>query len=124
MTVNVLSAVWGWLIAHWSNITAGVTNAKLFVDFAESIKKLAPEKLEVKELTQAYITKTVETLDAPDKSTEEKHWEVQTRKELVQSLVQATAIEAAYNIARYAIFSAFTAFIFHMLTRVLTRPRK
>jgi len=122
--MDILSFVWGWLITHGSGIITGITNIKLIAETADRIKKLAPEKLEVKELTQAYTNKTIEMLDAPDKSTEEKHWEVQTRKELVQSLVQATAIEATYNIARYAIFSASAMFMLHLFTRVITRPRK
>ncbi len=117
-----------WVTSHMpqvlTQIVAGATGVKTIAETIDSVKKLAPEKLEAKEATVNYTNQTIDILNDEKKTSEEKQWEVNTRKELVESLVKVTAIEASYNIARYAIFAAFTAFIFHALAHVITRPKQ
>jgi hypothetical protein len=116
-----------WVVSHLtqivSQIVAGAAGVKTIAETIDSVKKLAPEKLEAKEETVNYTNQTIDILNDEKKTTEEKQWEVNTRKELIESLVKVTAIEATYNIARYAIFTAFAASLFHALTHVITRPK-
>lgn len=116
-----------WIISHipqiLSQIVAWAQGVKTVADSVDSVKKLAPEKLETKEFTESYTLQTLDILKDETKTLEEKQWEVNTRKELVESLVKVTAIEASYNIARYAIFTAFTALAFRTLMQIIMRPR-
>lgn len=129
---GVFNMVWdsiiAWIMSHLpqilSQIVTEASGVKTVAETIDSVRKLAPEKLEAKEATANYTNQTIDILNDEKKTTEEKQWEVNTRKELVESLVKVTAIEASYNIARYAIFTAFTAFIFHALTHVITKPKK
>jgi len=117
-----------WVTSHipqiLSQIVTGANGVKAIAETFDSVKKLAPEKLEANEATVNYTNQTLVILNDEKKTNEEKQWEVNTRKELVESLVKLTAIEASYNIARYAIFTAFAAFTFHALVHVITRPKK
>ncbi len=117
--MNVFGAIWEWIIAHWANIVGGVTSVKLFAETVDSIKKLAPAKLEGKEATQEYITQTISIVEDKNKVFEEKQFEVDARKELVEDLIKLTAIEAGYNIARYTIFTAGFAFMMHLFARIV-----
>jgi hypothetical protein len=120
----VLELIWAWVLAHVPDAIKVVTGIKLVADTADSVKKLAPAKLEVKEATQEYMTQTLEIAKNQDRSIEERQLELDTRKDLTESMVKLTAIEATYNIARYAIFTSFTAFMFRALMRMLTRPKQ
>ncbi len=117
-----------WVTSHIPQISiqivAWAQGVKTIADSVDSVKKLAPEKLETKEITVNYTNQTLDIMKDEKKTSEERQWEVNTRKELVESLVKVTAIEASYNIARYAIFTAFTAFIFRALMNVVTRSKK
>jgi len=116
--------IWTWILAHVPDALKVVTGIKLLADTADSVKKLAPEKLEVKEAAQVYMTETMAIANDQTKEIEERRMELDTRKELTESMVKLTAIEATYNIARYAIFTAFTTFTLHLLMRILTRSKK
>ena len=122
------NSFFAWVVSHipqfLSQIVTGATGVKTIAETIDSVKKLAPEKLEAKEATVNYTSQTFIILNDEKKTTEEKQWEVNTRKELVESLVKVTAIEASYNIARYAIFTTFTAFAFRALMHFIPSPKK
>jgi hypothetical protein len=115
--------IWTWILAHAPDALKIVSGIKLVADTADSVKKLAPEKLEGKEAAQVYMTETLAIAKDQTKEIEERQMELDARKELTESMVKLTAIEATYNIARYAIFTAFTASALHLLINILTRSK-
>ncbi|HYT41744.1 MAG TPA: hypothetical protein VEP90_05320 [Methylomirabilota bacterium] len=116
--------IWTWIQAHVPDALKIVSGIKLFADTGVSFKKLAPEKLEMKEAAQVYMTETLAVAKDQTKEVEERQMELDARTELTESMVKLTAIEATYNIARYAIFTASATFLFHLLTHFLTRSKK
>lgn len=122
------NGLFAWITSHipqiLSQIVAWAQGVKTVADSVDSVRKLAPEKLETKEVTVNYTNQTLEIMNDVKKTSDERQWEVNTRKELIESLVKVTAIEASYNIARYAIFAAFTAYIYRSLMQIITRPKK
>jgi hypothetical protein len=127
MYIMFWDSLLAWVTSHIPQILTQIVTwaqgVKTIADSVDSVKKLAPEKLETKEVTVNYTNQTLDIMKDEKRTSEERQWEVNTRKELVGSLVKVTAIEASYNIARYAIFTAFTAFIFRALMHVITRPK-
>lgn len=116
--------IWTWILTHVPDALKVVTGIKLLADTADSVKKLAPEKLETKEATQSYMTETLALAKDQTKDIEERQMELNTRSELTESMIKLTAIEARYNIARYTIFTAFTAFTLHLLRQIIIRSKK
>ena len=116
--------IWTWILAHLPDAIKVVTGVKLFADTADSVKKLAPAKLEAKDAAQTYMTETLTIAKDQNKDLEERRLELDTRRELTESMVKLTAIEATYNIARFAIFSSFMAFTLHLLARIITTPQR
>ncbi|HVB25874.1 MAG TPA: hypothetical protein VNG51_28305 [Ktedonobacteraceae bacterium] len=121
-------SIFTWITSHMpqilSQIVTWAQGVKTLADSVDSVKKLAPEKLETKEVTVNYTNQTLEIMNDEKKTSEERQWEVNTRKELIESLVKVTAIEASYNIARFAIFTAFTAFIYRTLVYAFKKSQK
>lgn len=111
--------IWTWVVAHLPDAIKVVSGVKLFADTADSVKKLAPATLDIKESAQVYMNETLDIAKDQGKDLEERRLELDTRKDLTESMVKLTVIEATYNIARYAIFTSFTAFIFHSLVRMV-----
>ena len=64
--------IWTWILAHVPDTLKIATGIKLFADTADSIKKLAPEKLEIKEAAQAYMTETLAIAKDQTKDLERK----------------------------------------------------
>jgi hypothetical protein len=116
---ELILTIWTWVTTHLPDTLKVVSGVKLFADTADSLRKLAPAKLEAKEAAQTYMAETLTIAQDQGKNLEERQMELDTRKDLTESMVKLTAIEAAYNIARYAIFVSFTAFVYHTLTRLL-----
>lgn len=117
----MVQMIWGWILSNWLNV---LTGAKAATDAIKGIEDIIPKNLQTKELAQAQITEAIQILDNPNKTYEEKRWEIESRKEMVNSLIDATEVEAKYNIARYAIYTTFVAFIFHTLTKSFLRMRR
>jgi len=121
--MEILRNVLNLIISHWSNIIGGVTSFKLGADTIDSVKKLLPEQLEAKKATQEYLEQSAIILNDQNVKIEDKQWELNTRQELVKSMVQLTAIEAAYNVARATVFAVFLATIYHFLMQFMSRTR-
>ena len=119
-----MELIWGWIIIHIPDAIKIVTGLKLFADTADSVKKLAPPKLEVKDAAQNYLEETRAVVKDQNITIEERQLEADTRAEIAESMVKLTGIEAVYNIARYAIFTSFTAFTLHLFARYLISNAK
>ncbi len=114
--------IWTWVVAHAPDIAKFITGVKLFADTADSVKKLAPAKLEMSNATQTYATETLAIAEDQTKDLEERRLELDARCNLTESMVNLTKVEATYNIARYAIFTAFTAWTLHLIIRIIMAP--
>jgi hypothetical protein len=120
----MIEFIWTWVLTHLPDAVRVVTGIKLLADTTESVKKLAPAKLEVKDAAQAYLTDSLTIAKDQSKDLEERRLELETRSELAESMVRLTAVEATYNIMRFAIFTAFTTCVLHMFTRIITTPKR
>jgi hypothetical protein len=50
--MNVFMIVWTFITSHWNDLTATLSTTKLFADTVDSIKKVLPDHLESKKITQ------------------------------------------------------------------------
>ena len=122
--VQILVTIWNFIVSHWPIFPGALSTAKLGADTIDSIKKVLPKNLETKELTQGYLDTSIAILNDQSKSVEDKKWELNTRQELVKSLVHLTAIDAAYHVASATVLAAFCTAFLHLFMRILTRRRE
>lgn len=120
----LFTAIWTFIISHWRDLIGALTTTKLGADTIDSVKKLLPARLESKEITQKYLEKSADLLNDQSVSVEDKKWELNTRQKLAKSMVQLTAIEAAYHVASAAVIAAFATASLHFLMRIVTRRRE
>lgn len=128
--MSIWSSIGGWIISNAPTFFANfVKFSQGMKTIAESVntsmdtaKKLAPDKLETKPIAQ--ITEAVTVLNDQTRSVEEKQWDVQIRANLAETLVKTQVVESAYYLLRYAIFSAFTAVMFHFFVEIVKNLKK
>jgi hypothetical protein len=121
--MEILVTIWNFVVSHWNNVTTVITTAKLGADTIDSFKKILPEKLEAKQIAQASLEKSATLLNDQSVQVEEKKWEIATRHKLAKSMVQLTALEAAYNVARASVIVIFYIVTMNFLRRVLTKGK-
>ncbi|SRR2546425_13224710 len=121
--MEFLPVVWAFITSHWINVVQTLTSLKLGADTIDSIKKVLPERLETKEVTVAYLEKSRTILNDQSLSVEDKEWELNTRQELVKSMVQLTAIEAGYNLVRGTVLVTSMTVIIYWFMRFTSRRR-
>src|SRR6266581_2989448 len=122
--MEILVTIWNFIVSHWSFIPGALTTAKLGADTIDSVKKVLPAQLETKQVTQSYLEKSADILNDQRIPVEDKKWELTTRQELAKSMVQLTAIEAAYHVASAMVVVAFSTVSMHLLMRIVTRRRE
>jgi hypothetical protein len=115
--------IWAFITSHWNDLMGAVTTTKLFADTADSIRKVVPEQLYSKKITQDHLETSMTRLNDQSIPIEEKEWELNTRQELVKSMVHITAIEAAYDIARGTVILVFFAIVMHYWAQFFTRRK-
>ncbi len=113
------SAIWSFITLHWPDLLGGLTAIKLGADTYESVNKILPLRLETKEKTQTTLNDAVTLLNDQNIDIEAKQWELDTRRELAESMVRLSAIEATYNIARAGLIMAYFTVILHFLMRLI-----
>lgn len=121
--MNFFLTIWTFITAHWNDLMGAVTTTKLFADTAKSVKEILPERLESKQVAQDSLETSMNLLNDKSVSIEDKEWELNTRQELVKSMVHLTALEAAYNLGRGAMILTFFAIFMHYWTWVFTRRK-
>ena len=119
----LLAAIWTFIVSHWRDLMGAVGVTKLGADTIDSVKKLLPARLESKELAQKYLEKSADLLNDQSVSVEDKKWELTTRQELAKSMVQITAIDAAYHVASSAVIVGFAAIVFNYAARIFTKRK-
>ncbi len=122
--VQVFITVWNFIVSHWSIVTGALTTTKLGADTLDSVKKVLPTHLETNQITQDFLDTSMTILKDQSKTVEDKKWELTTRQELMKSLVQLTAIDAAYHVASGIVLGAFSTALLNLLLRILTRRRE
>jgi hypothetical protein len=120
----MIEMVWAWIMAHVPAGIKVINGIKLIADTADSVKKLAPAKLEMKEATQSYMTETLDLAKDQSKALDERQMELDTRRDLTESMVKLTVVEAAYNISRFAIMATFILLLFRLFTNMATKLKK
>ncbi len=120
----LLATVWSFIVSHWHDFIGAITTTKLGADTIDSVRKLLPARLESKQITQEYIEKSADLLNDQSVSVEDKKWELTTRQELAKTMVQLTAIDAAYHVASAMVVVAFSTVSMHLLMRIVTRRRE
>jgi len=119
-----LVAAWTFITSHWPNVVTILSAIKPTADTIDSVKKVLPKQLESKQLTQEYVEKSADLLNDQSIPVEDKRWELETRQELAKSMVQLTAIDAAYHVASAAVVVAFATVMFNYLARIFARRKE
>ncbi|SRR6266567_1959376 len=88
--MDVLAAIWTFIVSHWHSFMDALIATKTVTDTIDSVKKVLPARLESKQITQEYLEKSVDLLNDQSIPVEDKKWELNTRQELVKSMVQLT----------------------------------
>ncbi len=118
--MELFVTIWNFIITHWPNVVPAITTTKLAADTIDSVTKVLPERLETKKLTQEYLEASVTILNDQSVKVEDKEWELNTRQELVKSMVRLTEIDAIYNLIRGGLIMTFTAVALYFPTRCAT----
>jgi hypothetical protein len=121
--MEFLTVIWSFITSHWSNVLTTSSSVKSIADMVDSVKKVLPERLDSKKTTQEYLEQSVTILNDQSIKIEDKEWELNTRQELVKSMVQLTAIEAGYNLIRGTILVTATTVIMYLFMRFIPRRR-
>ena len=64
--------IWPFITSHWYDLMGAVTTTKLFTDRADRIRKVVPEHLYSKKITQDHLETSIELLKDKSVSIEEK----------------------------------------------------